>query len=490
MANRKEHPTLSVSSRTSSSSSTTPSLSVPRTPRFAEATAVNSPIGPSKASKSPFDDPSEEARPSDVGFGYIADTEDAKHANFPTIAVEEVGSRGPPLKSALKSPGAPPRRIDTSMTENPLSPTFREEQILDKTEKRTDKENAKDLRMKFRVRIAKVFLRGINFSCSLIVLSMLSSTFAIFNATKAIPKRNNLPPWAENQKIWPQVLLLCIAAVSLFLSICIFYAYYKGGHRRAEKSAKYYTYFSLAFFLSSIIVWAIGAGILHQTRQHSGQKDMWGWACNSNQRKKLFEGQVHYDLVCRIQNWSFVCAFIEIVVEMCAMAVYGAGLYRFYTKNRLRKSMNVREKARGDLYLAQLRTQTAPNTPGFKSPMASTFPPSYADPHSVAERGEGSAVQYAEEQPQGFPAEKPFQLQAPPIRIQNATPKPAQAEFGSSSELRHYDEAAPGETQYEAVPIPGAYTGAAASHSYDPTMQQDGTYPPAFYGQDVKEHQQ
>ena len=43
----------------------------------------------------------------------------------------------PPLKSALKTPGAAPKDI--------FSPTFHEEQILEETEKKTEKEQAKDL---------------------------------------------------------------------------------------------------------------------------------------------------------------------------------------------------------------------------------------------------------------------------------------------------------------------------------------------------------
>ena len=43
-----------------------------------------------------------------------------------------------PLKSALKVPGTTGRL-------NPLSPTFKEEQILEKHETRTEKQNAKDL---------------------------------------------------------------------------------------------------------------------------------------------------------------------------------------------------------------------------------------------------------------------------------------------------------------------------------------------------------
>lgn len=44
------------------------------------------------------------------------------------------------LKSAMKVPGTPARKLD-----NPLSPTFREEDLLEKREARTDKEQARDL---------------------------------------------------------------------------------------------------------------------------------------------------------------------------------------------------------------------------------------------------------------------------------------------------------------------------------------------------------
>jgi hypothetical protein len=45
-----------------------------------------------------------------------------------------------PLKSNIRAPGTPERKID-----NPLSPTFREEQLLENYEQGTEKEQAKDL---------------------------------------------------------------------------------------------------------------------------------------------------------------------------------------------------------------------------------------------------------------------------------------------------------------------------------------------------------
>lgn len=77
-----------------------------------------------------------EHKPSDVGFGYIADNGPVEqHATVPM----SYGPDGQPLKSALKTPGTAARLI------NPLSPTFREEQILEREEEKTEIQQAKDL---------------------------------------------------------------------------------------------------------------------------------------------------------------------------------------------------------------------------------------------------------------------------------------------------------------------------------------------------------
>jgi hypothetical protein len=74
------------------------------------------------------------AKPSDIGFGYIADNTATRHVEI------QVGPASPGLKSAMKVPGTPGRKL-----ENPLSPTFREEQVLEKQEEVTEKQQAKDL---------------------------------------------------------------------------------------------------------------------------------------------------------------------------------------------------------------------------------------------------------------------------------------------------------------------------------------------------------
>ena len=133
---------VTVRSRNSSTSSLGLSIKTPRAARFAEATSVNSPIGPTAAGRSPFADPPKtqhlmpEPQPSDVGFGYVSDSLPAKHASY--AGVEMPPTPASPLKSALRVPGTPGRL-------NPLSPTFKEEQELEKQEEKTEKSNAKDL---------------------------------------------------------------------------------------------------------------------------------------------------------------------------------------------------------------------------------------------------------------------------------------------------------------------------------------------------------
>lgn len=133
---------ISVRSRTSSTSSLVLSIKTPRTARFAEATSVHSPIGPT--TQSPFADPPirttylmPQPQPSDVGFGYVSDNQASRHSSY--AGVEVPLTPNSPLRSALKPPGTPARFA------NPLSPTFKEEQDLEKHEEKTEKRNAADL---------------------------------------------------------------------------------------------------------------------------------------------------------------------------------------------------------------------------------------------------------------------------------------------------------------------------------------------------------
>ena len=144
--------------------------------------------------------------------------------------------------------------------------------------------------------------------------------------------------------------------------------------------------------------------------------------------------------------------------------------------------MNLRDKARSDLYLAQLRTQSAPNTPGFgpKSPafsqyaLSPRFPPStYRSLSDIEESPFTPGNAYAE--PTSAFAEKPqstFKLQAPPSKAPSATPRLQNGAFSSSpiepraptppeATRQQHAPVAAEEPVYESVPSPGAYADAA-----------------------------
>lgn len=155
--------------------------------------------------------------------------------------------------------------------------------------------------VKTKVRMAKLALRGVSFSCSLIILAMISSSLAIFNATRSLPALNGLPAWANTSQTWPQYVVLSCASVSLLITIIIFIGYCRGGHKRAEKVGVYYTLFAVGWFILNMIMWAAAAGILQFAKSNGNNQDIWGWSCVQNHRAELFAQKVDYALVCRLQ---------------------------------------------------------------------------------------------------------------------------------------------------------------------------------------------
>lgn len=194
-------------------------------------------------------------------------------------------------------------------------------------------------------------------------------------------------------------------------------------------------------------------------------------------------------ILTELQSWGLVCMIIELVLETISITLYSIVFYRYWSKRKLHKSMNMRDKARSDLYLAQLRVQSAPNTPGFgpKSPtfsqyaLSPRFPPntykSFGDIHETetpfTPGGKALVVpQSAFSSPKAPQAG--FQLQAPPFKAKTATPTSPKTDslqapsspqpssgFPPAPSVSLHAPMAQGEQQYDSVPIPGAYAGQA-----------------------------
>jgi hypothetical protein len=157
--------------------------------------------------------------------------------------------------------------------------------------------------------------------------------------------------------------------------------------------------------------------------------------------------------------------------------------------------MAMRDRARSDLYLAQLRSQSVPNTPGFNGPLSARDggwrpPPGQPlnrDPLSTAEEGDGEGVQYAVAVPRAFTEPKPFSLQPAPAKAAPAITSPKltqQAGFSSSltppppaspgvqQQRQEHVPAAPGERNYGDVQIPGSYASPLNSPGFAPQHNQ------------------
>ncbi|CAK7238183.1 hypothetical protein SEUCBS140593_010409 [Sporothrix eucalyptigena] len=260
------------------------------------------------------------------------------------------------------------------------APRYPGQEELQRLEAATDKEQAHDLKIKTRVRIAKFALRGVKLTCSLIVLSMMTASLALFHATRSLSALNGFPPWAANTKTWPQKIVLAAACLSVAVSLLLFLGYCRRGHPWVKKLGAYERLFAIGWFLVNTTLWGLAAGVLQSTHADGHGQDLWGWSCANNERAQLFSQKINYALVCRLQNWSLVCIIIEIVLEGISIVLYCVVLYRIHSRRRLHRAMEMRNRARFYMQssLPDLLAGAAPNDSGVHlSPAASigmTYP--------------------------------------------------------------------------------------------------------------------
>ncbi|KAI5779146.1 hypothetical protein EDC01DRAFT_672272 [Geopyxis carbonaria] len=181
-----------------------------------------------------------------------------------------------------------------------------------------------DQTLKLAIRILKFASRLLSLACSTIVIGLSATSFHIFLTTRHLPARSGAPAWARPTHLWPQILLLVLAVISFAVSSLVLASYVRG-HRRAERMSWLATAVSAASFVGAIVVWAAAGAGLQTWRRGQGGRDMWGWACDGGSKHaRLFAGDVDYALVCRAQDWNFVCAMIHVAAESMAAAVWGA----------------------------------------------------------------------------------------------------------------------------------------------------------------------
>jgi len=160
------------------------------------------------------------------------------------------------------------------------------------------------------------------------------------------------------------------------------------------------------------------------------------------------------------QDWGFICALIEVSVELFTIGVYAFAFWRIATKRKLRKSMDVRDRARSELWLAKLREQEATNSEDEDETKKNTLYNMSKDPYSAAEEGMAPSS--------GLPVQTPtsggFQLQAVP-KVRHHQPP---VSLAPSPQVVQQGWGAPPQpsTSYDPTTIPLPSTPAFAPNQY------------------------
>lgn len=86
-----------------------------------------------------------------------------------------------------------------------------------------------------------------------------------------------MPSWANGTDPWAQKLVLAMACLSLAISVAVFIAYCRGGHRRAEKVGTYYTMFAIGWvsyqdFLGFVYDYKLMRMIVHRQLDSLGPR--------------------------------------------------------------------------------------------------------------------------------------------------------------------------------------------------------------------------
>ena len=101
--------------------------------------------------------------------------------------------------------------------------------------------------------------------------------------------------WPENAKVWPSIMVLVAALVTLFAAISTMIAYCVN-FRKAGASWKV----TIAKYVLSIAGWIVVSSIY---KKEKGDNDLWGWSCSGKAEavQKASNGKVDISRHCNIQ---------------------------------------------------------------------------------------------------------------------------------------------------------------------------------------------
>jgi hypothetical protein len=98
----------------------------------------------------------------------------------------------------------------------------------------------------------------------------------------------------------PQAILLAVSSISLALSLSIVWAYFQGGHTRAERCAGWRSVTGCGLIVLNVVGWALGGGFFLFSDKHMKQGSLWSATCYPSKNEKEING-VDMGILCRLQ---------------------------------------------------------------------------------------------------------------------------------------------------------------------------------------------
>lgn len=192
----------------------------------------------------------------------------------------------PPLKPLILSNGVSGRQ--------PLNPNMA-----------TDNRLRQQIYQKWKryLRILKIFTQIVTIIFTTIIFGLMLYMSIKFKTTES-KQRGGRGPWHKDSKVWPTLMLLAGAGITLVLSVFLLLAYccsYERAHRSWKLTIVRYTVHVGVWLVISVLY-------RYEKSLHNVDNDLWGWSCSPAAQKlqAQFEGVVNFKLMCEIQvSWHF-----------------------------------------------------------------------------------------------------------------------------------------------------------------------------------------
>jgi hypothetical protein len=169
--------------------------------------------------------------------------------------------------------------------------------------------------------VAGSFIQDYTSYISVIVISLLAVNFSgmsfdmtlivVFNRTQfwPDPDGDDETIWGSRgqTKLWPSIVLLCVACVSTFLSIgtlssnstnSVILLSYLVSVRWANRLAGMHSALSIAASIFLLIAWGVSVGFFNAHDHNENESDMWSWSCQTKGSDGTSYGGINWGQFC------------------------------------------------------------------------------------------------------------------------------------------------------------------------------------------------